>query len=90
MDQQRAMEEFEQAAYQSGGVCRERIMASARLAIAADPDNWPSVLASLQKWRPEFFSQEAAIRRQGKASVTRGILPHPSAAGFLRLMRILL
>ena len=42
-------------------------MASAKLAITIDPDNWPAVLASLRKWRPEFFSQKEAIRRQTKS-----------------------
>ena len=66
MNLQEALKAFEQAAYRCGGLYRDRIKASARLAIAADPDNWPSVLSSLRKWRPEFFSQEEAIRRQKK------------------------
>ena len=64
MNKQEALEAFEDAAYMSGGLYRERIMASAKLAIAADPDHRPAVLASLRKWRPEFFSEEKAIRRQ--------------------------
>ena len=67
MTKQEAIEQFEDAAYMSGGLYRERIMASARLAITYDPNNWPAVLASLRKWRPEFFSQKEAIRRQTKS-----------------------
>jgi hypothetical protein len=67
MDKQTALEQFEDAAYRSGGLYRERIMASAKLAITIDPDSWPAVLASLRKWRPEFFSEKEAIRRQTKS-----------------------
>ena len=59
-----SLKAFEEAAYLYGGICRQRIMASARLAIVAAPNNWPAVLASLRKWRPEFFSEEAAHERQ--------------------------
>ena len=68
MTKQEAIEQFEDAAYMSGGLYRERIIASARLAITIDPDNWPAILASLRKWRPEFFSEEKAIRRQQAAA----------------------
>ena len=71
MDQQAALKQFEDAAYQSGGLYRERIMASAKLAITTDPDNWPAVLASLRRWRPEFFSEREAIRRQRQSASHR-------------------
>ena len=71
MDQQAALKQFEDAAYRSGGLYRERIMASAKLAITIDPDNWPAVLASLRKWRPEFFSEREAIRRQRQSASHR-------------------
>ena len=95
MDKQTALEQFEEAAYRSGGLYRERIMASAKLAITIDPDNWPAVLASLRKWRPEFFSQTEAIRRQTKsqaaakrhAQVTRGNSPHTASRRFLAANR---
>jgi hypothetical protein len=67
VNKQEALEAFEDAAYRSGGLYRERIMASAKLAITIDPDSWPTVLASLRKWRPEFFSQTEAIRREMKS-----------------------
>jgi hypothetical protein len=66
MDKQTALGAFEEAAYQSGGIYRERIMASARLAIVTDPNRWPEILASLRKWRPEYFSEKEANRRQRK------------------------
>lgn len=67
MNKQEALKQFEEAAYMSGGIYRQRIMASAKLAIATDPNNWTAVLASLRKWRPEFFSEKEAIYRKRKA-----------------------
>ena len=67
-------------------------MASATLAITIDPDNWPAVLASLRKWRPEFFSERkkrSADNRplQSVTQVSRGNPPHTASRRFLAAKR---
>ncbi len=60
-----AMEEFERLAYLAGGLYRERIIASARLAITMG-ESPQSLLGSLVRNRGEWFDSAEGERRRRK------------------------
>ena len=64
-DGEKAIEQFEYAAYLAGGLYRARILASAELAIR-NGDHWQEVLDALVRNRPEWFDRAEGERRRRK------------------------
>jgi len=65
-DKETALEEFQRLAYLAGGLYRERILASARLAITMG-DHPQEVLDSLVRNRGGWFDRAEGERRRRKA-----------------------
>jgi hypothetical protein len=65
-DRVRAFHEFRQLAIAAGARDLPRVLASGRLAVQCG-DRPVDVIASLQRNRPEFFSERKALRKWRKA-----------------------